>query len=57
MNRAEFMDRIFDIINESNDLPIQNIVTDAERDIIKVFLTDGTMFEIRCGGYGYWWLL
>lgn len=57
MNRAEFMDRIFDTINESDILPIQDIVTDAAEDIIKVYLMDGTMFEIKCEGCGYWWLL
>lgn len=57
MNRAEFMDRIFDTINESDNLPIQDIIMDAAEDIIKVYLTDGSVFQIQCTKTGYWWLL
>lgn len=57
MNRAEFMDRIFDTINESDNLPIQDIIMDAAEDIIKVYLTDGSVFQIQCTKTGYWWLI
>lgn len=54
MHKEEFTDRLFDTINESDILPIQDIVTDAAECIIKVYLMDGTMFEIKCGRCGYW---
>lgn len=57
MGKTEFVDRLFDTINESDSLPIQDIVTDVAENIIKVYLTDGSVFQIQCMGTGYWWLL
>ncbi len=57
MGKTEFVDRLFDTINESDNLPIQDIVTDARADIIKIYLEDGSVFLIQCSDIGYWWLL
>lgn len=57
MSKEEFTDRLFDTINESSYLPIQDIVTDALENTIKIYLMDGTMFEIKCGRCGYWCVL
>ena len=57
MVKTEFVDRLFDTINESDNLPIQDIVTDARADIIKIYLEDGSVFLIQCSDIGYWWLL
>lgn len=57
MSKTEFMDRLFDAVNESDNLPIQDIVTDAVEDVMKVYLTDGSIIQIQCENYGYWWLL
>lgn len=57
MHKEEFTDRLFDTINESSYLPIQDIVTDAVENTIKIYLTDGSIIQIRCENYGYWWLL
>lgn len=57
MSQAEFIDRLFDAVNESDNLPIQDIITDAVENTIKVYLTDGSVFQIRCENSGYWWLL
>lgn len=57
MGKTEFVDRLFDTINESDSLPIQDIVTDARADNIKIYLTDGSVFQIECSNIGYWWLL
>lgn len=46
MSKDEFKDRLFDILNESNDLPIKDIAVDDKEDTIKVYLTDGTNFII-----------
>lgn len=48
MRQTEFMDRLFDAVNESDSLPIQDIVTDAAENIIKVYLEDGSIFQIQC---------
>lgn len=58
MNQAEFVNRLFDVLNEADDcLSIQDIATDAKLNIIKVYLADGSIFEIRCENSGWWWLL
>lgn len=57
MGKAEFVDRLFDTINESDSLPIQDIVTDVAENIIKIYLMDGSVFQIQCVNIGYWWLL
>lgn len=53
MSQMEFIDRLFDTINESDNLPIQDVVTDAEKNIIKVYLTDGSIFQIQCKNVDY----
>ncbi len=58
MELAEFVDKLFDVLNEADDcLSIQDIATDTRLNIIKVYLTDGTIFEIKCGKCGYWWVI
>lgn len=57
MRKEEFTDRLFDTINESDILPIQDIVTDAVENTIKIYLTDGTLYELNCGRCGYWCVL
>lgn len=57
MEQAEFMDKLFDVLNEADDcLSIQDIATDARLNIVKVYLTDGSVFQIQCVNTGYWWL-
>jgi CRISPR/Cas system-associated protein Csx1 len=46
MSKNEFKDRIFDILNESDGLPIKDMAVDDKEDTIRVYLTDGTNFMI-----------
>jgi len=48
MEREEFIDRLFDIINETKNLPIKDMDSDAEKNTITVYLTDGAAFTIWC---------
>ena len=57
MNKNEIKDRLFDILNDTDNLPIQDIVVDDAEDIIKVYLNDGTLFTIKCETCGKWWLV
>lgn len=57
MSKEEFTDRLFDTINESSYLPIQDIVTDAVENTIRIYLMDGTLYEIKCSRCGYWCFL
>lgn len=57
MGINEFKDRLFDVLNDTDDLPIQDIVVGEAEDKINVYLEDGTMFVIRCESAGIWWLM
>ncbi len=46
MSKEEFTDRLFDTINESNNLPIADIDTDATENTITVYLKDGAIFKV-----------
>lgn len=46
MQKNEFKDRLFDVINDTDNLPIQDITVDDKQDMMNVYLTDGTRFSI-----------
>lgn len=56
MNKNEFKDRLFDILNETDNLPIQDIVVEDKNDVMNIYLTDGTRFTIRVENCGNWTL-
>lgn len=48
MELNEFKDRVFDILNESNGLPIKDIVLNDSEDTIILNLLDRSKFQIKC---------
>lgn len=55
MEKNEFKDRLFDILNERDDLPIHDIVPNDMNNMIHVYITDGIRFSIhleKCGNLG-----
>jgi len=54
MEKNEFKDRLFDILNDTELLPIQDIVTEDNKDTFNVYLTDGTRFSVRVEHGGKW---
>lgn len=52
MTHNEFKDRIFEILNETEDLPIADIETDDNASEIKIILKDHTQFLITTAPYG-----
>lgn len=56
MEKNEFKDRVFDILNETDNLPIQDIVTEDKNDVMNIYLTDGTRFTIHVENCGNWTL-
>ncbi|MCM1234293.1 MAG: hypothetical protein NC489_29670 [Ruminococcus flavefaciens] len=48
MSKEEFIDRLFETINEAHNLSVKDIDTDAAENTITVYLTDGAAFKIRC---------
>jgi len=54
MEKNEFKDRLFDILNDTNELPIQDIVTEDGNDILNIYLKDGTRFSVHVENRGSW---
>jgi len=54
MEKNEFKDRLFDILNDTNGLPIQDIVTEDKDDLLNIYLTDGTRFSVHIEDRGSW---
>lgn len=54
MDENEFKDRLFDILNDTDNLPIQDIVVDDRNNIVNVYLTDGTKFSVHVKKCGKW---
>lgn len=46
MEKNEFIDRLFDVLNDTNDLPIQDLKFDGIENNIYVHLEDGTKFLV-----------
>lgn len=47
MGKNEFKDRLFDILNETDDISIQDLTLDDRNDTINIELTDTTGFLIH----------
>lgn len=56
MTQDKFKDKLFEILNETDNLPIRDIVTDDRNDRINVYLIDGTRFSIIVESCGNWCL-
>lgn len=49
MSKNEFKDWLFDLLNETDDIPIQDLTLDDINDTISVELTDETGFLVYVG--------
>lgn len=54
MEKNEFKDRLFDVLNDTDNLPIQDIMVDDKNNMVNVYLTDGTRFSVRVENCGKW---
>lgn len=54
MELNEFKDRLFDVLNDTDNLPIADIMVDDARDNMKIYLEDGTIFTITSEATGIW---
>ena len=54
MEKNEIKDRLFDVLNDTDNLPIQDIVVDDRNNIVNVYLTDGTRFSVHVEKCGIW---
>ena len=54
MSLNEVKDRLFDILNDTDNLPIADIMVNDAKDNMKVYLEDGTIVTITCELTGVW---
>lgn len=54
MEQNEFKDRLLDVLNDTDELPIQDIMVEDRKDIVNIYLTDGTRFSVQIKDCGYW---
>ena len=45
MEKNEIKDRLFDVLNYTDNLPIQDIIVEDRNDLINIYLTDGLLFR------------
>ncbi len=57
MEKNEIKDRLFDLLNDTDNLPIQDIMVEDRNDLINVYLTDGTRFSVHVENCGNWNLI
>ncbi len=48
MDLNYFKDKLFDILNDSDNIDILDIITDDRRGLFIVSTSDGSVFEILC---------
>ena len=51
MEKDEIKDRLFDVLNDTDNLPIQDIVVDDRNNMMNVYLADGTRFSVHVEKY------
>lgn len=56
MQISEFKDRIFDIVNDTEGLPITDIIVNDRANEIKILLDDHSAFTITCADSGSWFI-
>ena len=54
MSLNEIKDRLFDILNDTDNLPIADIMVNDAENNMKIYLEDGTMATITCEVTGVW---
>lgn len=48
MDLNYFKDKLFDILNETNELDIADISSDDRKNLLTVTIAGGSVFEIEC---------
>lgn len=56
MEKNEIRDRLLDVLNDMDDLPIQDIVVDDRNNIVNVYFTNGTRFSVHVENCGKWFI-
>ena len=48
MELFDFKDKLFDLLNDSEDMGISDLSLDGKKDVLIVKTKDGDVFEIAC---------
>lgn len=48
MELNDFKDKIFELLNEADEMKISDIETNDRENIFKVMLQNGSAFEVQC---------
>lgn len=48
MDMNYFKDKLFDVLNESDELDLSDITVDDRHDLFTVSTADGSVFELQC---------
>lgn len=56
MELNQFKDRLFDILNDTDDLPIADIIVNDKENEIKILLDDHSSFILTCRSSGTWYI-
>lgn len=57
MGLDEFTDRLFDILNETDHIPVADITVSDSKKEIRMLLKDHTIFTVKCSSSGTWFLM
>lgn len=47
METSYFMDILFDLINESDELDVREIEADLQNNVLRVAVSDGSSFDVQ----------
>ncbi len=56
MTKDTILYKLFNALNDTEELPIQDLEIDVENDAVNVCLADGTRFSVRVEKCGKWCL-
>nr|WP_302021006.1 hypothetical protein [uncultured Acetatifactor sp.] len=56
MELNTFKDMIFELFNETDNLPIVDIMVNDRKNEIKIFLADHSSFSVKCSKRGSWFI-
>lgn len=54
IEKNEYKDRVFEVLNDTDNLPIHDLVVDDENNMVNVYLTDGIRFSVHVENCGIW---
>ena len=48
MSLNDFKDKLFDLLNEADNMEIKDIEANDKENTFRIFLEDGHLFELEC---------